>query len=335
MRKRWVVAVIGCAMILEACGGSKTPETTKTSAVETEAETDYSNKTDTTTEETTEADDGSFKPVTHEFHYELGIGKVTITGAEGVKGEDGDFLRVYYEYTNTDEKALSHSAGDPDFKLEQDGETLEKYYPQSSEKLDIEENRERYLCPGVTVPSAVEFQYHPDGGSVKAVISLISGSKAYTEDLVESFEVEFDPANLPGAPAEIPEIQPILNPSYTDGWPTQGTSKTDKYTVELTGDYDVEDEAIRIYLNYTNNSDKVQMPGFVAKNQAYQDGISLKDGAFYVHEKVESDKVQEVEPGQTVLISWCFLLESDSPVELVIENQYDDFHAGAVYELEQ
>ena len=70
-------------------------------------------------------------PISKEMMKQTEQGPVILQ--EGLQGEDGDFLRIYYEYTNIDTKALTHRADeDTKFQLEQDGEMLEEYNAGSS-----------------------------------------------------------------------------------------------------------------------------------------------------------------------------------------------------------
>jgi hypothetical protein len=66
---------------------------------------------------------------------------------------------------------------------------------------------------------------------------------------------------------------------------------------------------------------------------AYQDGIELETG--YPAETSASDTAysEDVAPGETVYVSMCFVLRSDSIVEVEVIDLWGDMDYGCRFEL--
>lgn len=123
------------------------------------------------------------------------------------------------------------------------------------------------------------------------------------------------------------------------GLPSEGD--VGAYHVALTGcefntDYDGNDIIVVTY-DFTNNSEETISPLVGVYIQAFQDGIELENG--FVMDAAVCDlgiEQKDVKPGATLTgCQTCFVLTSESPVEIEVSNIISDPTVGAIYEVEQ
>lgn len=105
---------------------------------------------------------------------------------------------------------------------------------------------------------------------------------------------------------------------------------------EFNTDYDGNNIIIVNY-DFTNNSEDTMSPLVGVYIQAFQDGIELEHG--FVMDTAVCDvgiEQKEIKPGATLTgCQTCFVLTSESPVEIEVGDIISDPTVGAIYEVEQ
>lgn len=123
------------------------------------------------------------------------------------------------------------------------------------------------------------------------------------------------------------------------GLPSEGD--VGAYHVALTGcafntDYDG-NNIIVVNYDFTNNSEETMSPLVGVYIQAFQDCIELEHG--FVMDTAVCDvgiEQKEIKPGATLTgCQTCFVLTSESPVEIEVSDIISDPTVGAIYEVEQ
>ena len=286
--------------------------------------------------------------LTHTFT-QYGNARIKIVGAEAASNGSGeDLLRIYYDYTNTDDTANGHT---PRLVLDflsitQDGEECETFYFSNDDENAIPEdlNPNLDIQPGCTNRNTINIRWNPNGGVVKVSCFVMVGSWMYSENDVEAFEFEIDPNNLMGAP-EPCELPAITDPTYTSGMSASGQfdfpddSDVSINGIELTKDRDGRD-LIRVNLTVTNKGEEERTPAGLAGVTLYQDGVSLPYAIYFdvADEDVRADNeaynVNAVSPGDTVKCCALFYPRTKSPVEAVIENPNSKLCLGACFDLQ-
>lgn len=291
------------------------------------------------TEDLTAAEDPAASLPSFTFT-KFGNAKITVLGAEMVQDEDGeDFMRVYYEYLNMDKTAAGHAPNLAlNLEITQGEEELYSYEFSEYDEEHVPEDL-FYHCavqPGIPVRNTIIIYCDPKGGPVDISLHVMVGSWAYNEEDVEWFKFQVDPKNPMPAPKEPYEIQPIANPTYAKDLPTSGTSTsaTNPFTISLDGyeltSYDGQ-PALRVKMTYTHQHEWEMSPYTALTINAFQDGIALKQGdTWYLDDVTAEDEAFEtdVAAGETVTCSAIFILRSNSPVEVVVEQPLDDTRVG-------
>ena len=297
---------------------------------------------DTTSVEGTEPD-----PWSYEFT-QYGNVRIKIVGAEATQNDWGeDLLRIFYDYTNTDDTANGHYPHTAlnFLSITQDGKECITYDFRADDETALPEdlNHENYVQPGCTNRNTINILWDPNGGIVKVSCYIMIGGWMYNENDIKPFEFEIDPDNLMGAPE--PFVLPaITNPTYTSGMSASGKydfpldSEISINDIELTKDYDGRD-VIRVNLTVTNNGEEALTPALICLTELYQDGVSLP----WVNATwdMDSDMVtdgdiayeEDLYPGETVECSALFYPRNQNPVEAVIENVNAELCLGARFDL--
>ena len=293
-------------------------------------------------------EDAEDEGLVHTFT-QYGNARIKIVGAEAAKNDEGeDLLRVYYDYTNTDDTANGHT---PRLVLDflsitQDGEECETFYFSNDDENAIPEdlNPNLDIQPGCTNRNTINIRWNPNGGVVKVSCFIIVGSWMYSENDVEPFEFEIDPKNLMGAPEPF-ELPAITNPTYTSSMSASGKfdfpddSDVSINGIELTKDRDGRD-LIRVNLTVTNKGEEERTAAMLAGVTLYQDGVSLPYTIYFdvddedVRADNEAYEANEVAPGDTVECCALFYPRTKSPVEAVIENPNSKLSLGACFDLQ-
>ena len=297
---------------------------------------------DTTSVEGTEPD-----PWSYEFT-QYGNVRIKIVGAEATQNDWGeDLLRIFYDYTNTDDTANGHHPNTAlnFLSITQDGEECITYDFQADDETALPEdlNHENYVQPGCTNRNTINILWNPNGGVVKVSCYIMIGGWAYNKNDIKPFEFEIDPDNLMGAPE--PFVLPaITNPTYTSGMSASGKydfpldSEISINDIELTKDYDGRD-VIRVNLTVTNNGEEELTPAMMCLLELYQDGVSLPwvNATWDMDSDVVTDGdiayEEDLYPGETVECSALFYPRNQNPVEAVIENVNAELRLGARFDV--
>ena len=334
--KKIIALLLALVMVLSLAACGKKEDT---------LETDDGNNPlaiDTTSVEGTEPD-----PWSYEFT-QYGNVRIKIVGAEATQNDWGeDLLRIFYDYTNTDDTANGHHPNTAlnFLSITQDGEECITYDFQADDETALPEdlNHENYVQPGCTNRNTINILWNPNGGIVKVSCYIMIGGWAYNKNDIKPFDFEIDPDNLMGAPE--PFVLPaITNPTYTSGMSASGKydfpldSEISINDIELTKDYDGRD-VIRVNLTVTNNGEEELTPAMMCLLELYQDGVSLP----WVNATwdMDSDMVtdgdiayeEDLYPGETVECSALFYPRNQNPVEAVIENVNAELCLGARFDV--
>ena len=268
----------------------------------------------------------AFEPVGSD----LGEYYVELVGVESFEDHNGDpAIRVYYDFTNNSEEVESGS--EISVTAKQSGFELVTTYANYEDDVDEYGNDLLNVYPGVTIRCIEELSYNPEAGGT-ITITL----EDWWSD--ETMTVEVDSANLPGAPAEAREIETIAEPTYTEGWETEGENG-DCYFKILSAEvvdaagYTDYDQVIRFYIEYTNNSDEAGSCWWNSYFYAYQDGIQLETSTAKDENDADEMYSTDVEPGETVECAVCYGLRTDSPVELTLVDSWNDVYIGLCAEV--
>lgn len=257
---------------------------------------------------------------------DLGDYHVAVVGVEEFTDAAGEpAVRLYYDFTNnTNDKT---GGSDISVTAKQSGFELVSTYALSQDDVPEYGNAYLYVYPGVTIRCIEELGYNPEAGGT--IVFTLEDYWASDETLT----VEVDATNLPGAPAEPLEITPIPDPHNTDGWPTEGDYdgnyfKLLDYEVAEADSYSDCDQIIRFYFEYTNNGSEAESAWWNSNFTAYQDGIQLSTDS--ADDRVDADELyhEDIEPGETVTCAVCFGIHSDSPVELMLTDIWEDVNIG-------
>lgn len=313
--KTMIAILLAAIMLLSmvACGG-KTPDTTVP-----------------TTENTPPTDGGDTADPTEPNGFEVttvtsGDFEISVLGAEKVEGlQDSIGLRIYYQFTNHSAftaKALN------DFSLNasQNGEDLSTVVPMDSVPED--DCNDLYVRPGATIRCTSVRKLVDETSAVTFSIG------AYSAD--EMLEVEFDLANLPGAPAEALKIAAVADPQNAGYTATEGTFD-EKYAVKITGVEKTTDKkdnpALVVHYSFTNNSDEDKTFISAVGAKVFQDGIQLQPATpVDTSSAAYKARMEKCPAGQTVEVDMYFKLLSDSPCEVEVCDKHISLDMGHYFE---
>ncbi len=245
-----------------------------------------------------------------------GVYHYAIVGAEAFKdSDDEDAVRFYYEFTNNSDASAS-AWWSASLDAEQGGNELDYAFAPYTDSPPEDGNGDLYVQPGITIRCVEEFAFDPDGGELVFTIS------DFGDDPVTAV---FDPADLPGAPAEPWSIQPIDDPRMYSDYPR--SASTDNVDVEIIDaeivpSYWDDAQVLRVYFTLTNKTEKDDTPWWLLTITAFQDGVSLDSGT--PEDSVEADDLfsETLSVGKTVTFAQTWELRSDSPVEVVVDDYY-------------
>lgn len=320
--KKWIALFLALVMVLSlcACGKDPAPEVPET------PEEPVSTEKPAPEKPVEKPDDGpavSLDPVTAQ----LGDFEVTIQAAEHfTDAEDGNAIRCYYDFTNNSDY-LTSAWEELTIEATQDGKVLDGTYAYAEDDVPEYGNSSRNIIPGATIRCIEEYAYDPDGGIVYLTIE-----EGYSED---EMTMEFDPAYLQGRPEEL-EIPLISDPDFTAAMSMEG-SLEDGYDIVIEGmefdeDYSGE-EILRVLFTFTNNGEEATSAFYETYVDALQDGIGLEEVSAYNEVETDENYDVEIEPGESILCSLCFELRSDSPVEVMIHDGWNDATIGTVFDI--
>ena len=231
-------------------------------------------------------------------------------------------IRFYYDFTNNSDD-LESAWVNLDYKASQEGYELVSTYASMDDDVPEYDNDSRKVIPGTTIRCISEYSYKPDGGTLEFTISDFDDN---------SVTMEFDPKNLPGRPEEL-EIPAISDPTWTSGMSTEGVYDENYYVkidhYEYTTGYgDV--PLLRVYFEFTNNSEEATSFFFATNLIALQDGVQLMTD--WPSEEVPEDDnySMDVAPGESIMASECFEVRGDSPIEIMVYEYWNETTIGMV-----
>ena len=247
------------------------------------------------------------------------MGTFRIVGAELIEtGINSAALRLHYDFTNTSSETI-RTQEHVIFDVFQNGQLCNYAWTEEEDEfLERHQISDLLVRPGCTVRCIDQYEIDPGAGTVDVTIT--------TSVSQESITFTFDPADLPGAPAEeyVPELIP--EPSWTNELSDGGVYNGEFYVYIDRAEITQNEEGgkvLRVYFDFTNNSaidTSFWINSFI---HAYQDGLELRSG--YPLERVEEDDLfyELIAPGETVSASVCFELRSDSNVEIELVDYVD------------
>ena len=254
---------------------------------------------------------------------ELSGDTYTIQSAEEFTDIDGNpAIRFYFDYNNNSNE-IRYPYQNIECRAEQAGYELVDTYTSSDEDVPEYGNLFLNVQPGVTIRCIQECAYQPDGGVVSFVLSDYSDG---------TLTMQFDPENLPGRPEEL-EMPAITEPVWTAGMEAEGVYADDyyikidhyEYAESFTGV-----PVVCVYFEFTNNSDEEQNFFMATSYMAMQDGVELQ--TTWANEDIpeEDNRDVDIAPGESIMAAVCFELRSNSPVEVILEDFWNDAYIGLV-----
>lgn len=317
MKKTMALLLVLCLAfcLLTGCVGTE-PETSGTAKKGTQTE-----------EEPAEKPEAAFEPVSGT----IGGYDVTVVGAElFTDTEEKDGIRVYWDFTNTSDET-TYPYCDLSVKMEQEGFELNTTYVYSEDDVPEYGNDSLDLRPGVSIRCISEYNCKAEGEAISFTIY-----DWYDEE--DAITVEFDPKNLPGRPEQDLEPVTISKPAWTEGMDVEGYVGEDAYvvigTAEVVEGWDSGEEVIRVYFEFTNESEESTSMWWATYYRAFQDGVELVED--WADQDVAEDENTslEIDPGETVYCAVCWELRSDSPVEIEVYDAWSEEYIGCVFEIE-
>lgn len=269
-----------------------------------------------------DAETPAFQPVTGEWEEYA----ITIAGAEAFVDSDGkDAIRVYYDFTNNSQETTNAYA-ELAFAVEQDGYETETTYADYDNQVEEDENGSLNIRPGVSIRCVEEYFMKVDGGLLTFAVSNF-----WNEE--ERIEVQFDPKNLPGVPDYELTMLTVEDPQWIVGCPNEGLYDEMFYVVmegiEVVDGNDG-DPVLRVYYEFTNNSEEAANMWFSADPIVYQDGVELCDGFPAETVMEDGNYIEDIEPGETIRTSYCYKLKSSNPVEIELADSWTGEVIGMV-----
>ena len=240
---------------------------------------------------------------------------VAIVGAEAFKDtDDKDAVRFYYTFTNNSDEITS-AWWELSYEAEQEGYELVSTYASWEDDAPEYGNEDLEVMPGCTILCEEEFNFKPTGGELTFTLS------DYGDDPVTA--TFSDAANLPGRPEVwTPEI--IEDPQTFADYELTGS--TDNLTVTFT---DAETDTyegvdfIRIYMDVTNNTDEAESAMWLTNLTAFQDGVELSTREYIRSNDTDDAYWDDIEPGETLHVSYTWNLRTGSPVEIIVKDYVD------------
>ena len=137
----------------------------------------------------------------------------------------------------------------------------------------------------------------------------------------DSVTMTFDPRNLQGRPADEYTIEPCSSDEFVAGLAAEGVYDEDFY-ISITGSEVVDgwpsdSPVIRVFFDFTNNSQEAASFWSKTSIVAMQDGIQLSYNSAYDDVETDANETVEIQPGETISVSTCFSIhDTGSPVSV-------------------
>ena len=250
----------------------------------------------------------------------IGDYDVTILGAEALENDGEPVIRFWYDFTNHSDSFVSASSA-LFTEGAQNGMKLSWAYTFDSAPEEYYANVT--LAPGRSIRCVEEYGYDPDGGLVAFRL----------QDWDDELIYYADPQNLSGAPEDsfVMEKDDGI-PAYVKDLETAGNGVEILRCESAEGYFD-DEELVRIYYSFTNETD--EETSFFMEYDVYvlQDGYGLFDG--YPEDDVDEDDLymEDIAPGETIVCSCVYEVRGDSPLVVIVEPSWNDNEpVGAAFE---
>lgn len=253
-----------------------------------------------------------------------------LTAEQFADANDKDSIRFYVDFTNNSDEEESFFFA-CDTQAYQDGYELVSTYAPYGEYAPEDDNYSLNILPGRTIRCIREYNFKPDGGPVEFTVT-----EGYDGD---SITMTFDPSNLPGRPADEYTIEPCSSDEFVAGLSAEGVYSEDYY-VSITGSEVVDGwldagPVIRIFFDFTNNSQEATSFWSESSIEVMQDGIELRYGTANDTTETDENETVDIQPGETISVSSCFSLhDTGSPVSIRLYNFLSGDNLGATFNVQ-
>ena len=271
--------------------------------------------------------DVSTEPVSADLgDYHISI----LTAEQFTDSDDKDAIRFYVDFTNNSEEEESFFFA-CNTEAYQDGYELVDTYASYGEYAPEDGNYSRDILPGRTIRCIKEYNFKPDGGPIEFTVT-----EGYDGD---SITMTFDPSNLPGRPADEYTIEPCSSDEFVAGLSAEGVYSEDYY-VSITGSevvegWDGDGLVLRVFFDFTNNSQEATSFWRESSIEVMQDGIQLSYGSANDTTETDENESVEIQPGETISVSSCFTLhDTGSPVAVRLYNYLSGDDLGATFDVQ-
>ncbi len=261
---------------------------------------------------------------------DLGDYHITILSAEQfTDSSNKDAIRFYFDFTNNSDEEESFFFA-CNTEAYQEGYELVSTYSYYGE-VPEDGNYSLEILPGTTIRCISEYNFKPDGGEVEFTIT-----EGYDG---ESVTMTFAPQALLGRPAEDYTIEPCSSDTLVENCPSEGVYDEDYYISitrsEVIDGWDDGEKAIRIYFDFTNNSEEATAFWTEATLLAMQDGIELNTTWGDESVPEEDNNTVDIQPGETITVAECFTLhDTGSPVAIKVIDYWNGNHLGTTFDVQ-
>lgn len=246
---------------------------------------------------------------------------IDFLGAEAVQSADGKpAVRVWFEFDNNTDYVVSPSA-DLLFSIHQGN-----YYPEPATPVSSVPEDSYYtagVAPGCITRCALVYYYEPSGGPIEATICNHSESRKVSGT--------YDPANLPGAPADTFVMEPCEDMSeYMQDIPLDDKN-AEILGLERAKNADGEDLLI-VRLRFTNNGSRAV--SFFNSYIPYvmQGNYGLVRTELDSEAEALANWTAPVQPGATIECCRIFKLREEGPVAVLLCSKADGSYFGQIFE---
>jgi hypothetical protein len=238
----------------------------------------------------------------------LGDYYVEILGGQPTKDYlDNSCYRVYYRFTNNSDEPIS-ALMSIDIDAYQSGVELD--YTYADDYIEVDDYYFLDVMPGTSIVCTEIFELEDDSD-----ITVEFTSYPYDGTVSRVFSCDEDDGDIDYT-IKTADVSDWVN-GLSDGaeWETFSCYID---SASFASSYDGENDLIRVYFEYTNNTNDEDTFYSVAYVYAFQDNVELFTGYPKSEEDSDSQIYYDVDAGDSAIVSECFELRSDSPVVVVV-----------------